>query len=217
MKTGPLIEIVGPPDCGKRLVGAQIARKLGGRFFSFPTLNVLSATGGALLSLLVNHPQELESNPEWWSHIYAANLFEMRGQLLDALNQGPVVVTNYIQGFKIWAEVAREEDKRTLWGYTTGLPAPNTVLHLWGDTWESPGNFKVHLSQSLQMRLRSAYQRSAVHQKFTLLWEEEKYRHLVLNKCVTAMCNHLKTKYPTLEINPFIQFAYTDFMKKRDQ
>lgn len=148
--------------------------------------------------------------------MYAANLFEMRGEVLQALKQGPVVVTNYTQSFKMWAEVAREEDKRTLWGYTTGLPAPNSVLHVWGDPWESPGNFKVDFSLGLMHRLRSAYQRSATNQKFTLLWGEEKYRHLVLNKCATAMCQYIKGRYENIEVNPFIQFAYTDFMKKKD-
>lgn len=192
----------------------MLARKLQGQFFSFPVLNPLSATGGALLSLLVHHPKELEKNPEWWAHMYCANLFESRPEVVEALKQGPVVVTNYTHSFRVWAQAVFEsEDIRHLLGYVRGLPKPHTVLSVWGEAWQSPNNFPVKFSQALSTRIRLAHQHSTRTKRFSLIWDEERYRHIILNKCIQSMAEIVCAQHPHVKINPFSQYTMHDFVK----
>ena len=125
-KENILIEILGQIDCGKKEIGDLVAKKLGATYLSFPLLfNLDSPTASILRNALIHSPRVLEANPQWWAHIYMAHLQEVKDKINAALEHGPVVVTNYVMAFRVWARAASFDIDTCYIGFTAGLLLDN--------------------------------------------------------------------------------------------
>ena len=146
-KENPIIEIMGPIDIGKTLIAQLVARRLNATLFAFPILDPYSMTGRGLLAALSQTPRGLESNPYWWSHIYAANMYEQKEKIKEALekHQPKIVVFSWMPYGKDYTDDFRATESVeeyiligetaggccgsdwNTWGYSGGDTAANEV------------------------------------------------------------------------------------------
>lgn len=127
--TNPLIEIAGPIDIGKTPIASLVAKRLNGAFISFPILTTTNVTGRSLLAALSTNTNALEASPNWWSHIYAANLYEQSLKISDYISRQPLVVTNYKVAFKLWMKNLGIDVS----SYVRDLPSPSLIYILGGN------------------------------------------------------------------------------------
>jgi hypothetical protein len=198
----PLIEIGGTIDCGKRAIAQLVARKFVAVHIEFPIFNPpYSASGTGLLEALTTRIQELERNPLWWCHMYAANLYESRDRLLSLLDRMPVVVTNYIHSFRIWAHAMNLDMTRFYHGYTIGLPAPNMFFCVQGQPWATPGNLPVKFSPQLKHKIDMGFRGTSLAcHKMLLTDDRDRFRHIILNKAAQSIALKIKSKYPDMQM-----------------
>ena len=173
----PIIEITGVPDCGKKLIARELAKRIGGYFILAPQLNADSFTGRALIHSLTHNARELESEPVWWCHIYAAHLLEIKHQIEHYRQYGPVVVTNYTEGFSIWA---RAMGLKKLPGFLKDLPVPQLIFGLYGRNIETPGNVKALFSGEFISKLyfHTAKRQSPKYHKIKMLHFQQDYESI---------------------------------------
>lgn len=123
------------------MITALVAQRMMGHCLNLPLLDFNSITGGALIHSISQHAADLEKNPHWWAHIYAANIHEQSSKLLTLAETGPVIVSNYYHSFRVWMRAAGLKD---LSGYFGPLPLPNHTFLLTGASYTTrnvEGNF----------------------------------------------------------------------------
>lgn len=157
----PLIEILAPIDCGKTPIAKLVARKLSGYYFSFPVLDPQSMTGRILLTSLVNNVEAIEAQPHWWSHIYAAHLYEQKEKLESLLEEGPVVVTNYTLAYRAWMNSLGLDMTTNLAAFTQNLPKVNLAIALNSYIQFPSTQPKFNFSFNLKNRISSSIQKLA--------------------------------------------------------
>lgn len=188
----PIIEILGPIDSGKKPVAQLVARRLVGTFRPFPVMNPTRPVGQALFNGILSHPEQLEAAPHWWAHLYAAELYEHQAELERLQAMGPVIVTNYLISFRIWARAAGIP---SLQGWTSGLPEPRVAYSLVGPAWPAPGNIPLKFSPELVERVNLAMVRPADKRVRKVEIDHEKMPHLFLNKAAAEITSDLHSRY----------------------
>lgn len=203
----PLIEITGYPDTGKRLIADLVAKKLKGVALNFPVFDVTSFTGRALIVAIRRQPEKLIENPHWWAHLYAANLYEKIKEIDQYRADLPLIVTNYVTAFKIWARAAIGKPDLNLKSFTLDLPEPNLVYSVLGDPWETPGNVPFNLSTELLLHIRAGMRTVGDKRvKIAVSKDELKYRHTQINDVASLIANDVSKKY-SLPINDSYEFT----------
>jgi hypothetical protein len=199
-KPYPLIEILGPIDIGKKKIASLIARRLLGVHFSFPTFSTKSSTSMALFERYTKDTVFLENNPQWWAHIYIANLYESLEVIKSSLEKMPVVVTNYVFSYKAWNSSLGVDMAHFLDGFTVDLPQPNIGYCLDGPTIESADNLDVNLSYYFKETYRKSILASRDKRIKHLKIAPSKFIHMACNRTAMAITDDLKQKY-NLPIN----------------
>lgn len=196
VRLNPIIEIMGPPDIGKKLISRLVAKKIFGLFVELPDLNPEFFAGQALLHWLRTAPRRLEENPEYWAHIYAANLYESKEKIESLRLKYPVVVTNYTQSHKAWMRCSGL-DTDYIKGFTYRLPRPNMVIVLGGEEVPHlPGNFKVNFSSEIYLKLRAYFTRKLLDRYCTSVEIPEKGKlHSKINAAAAIITKKYKDKY----------------------
>lgn len=210
-ETPPIIELVGPIDCGKRAIGELVASRIGGVFISLPVLNPLRPVGKALFTGLVQTPQALELQPGWWCHLYAAQLYEMTEEITKVLDSGrPVIVTNYLISFRIWAAALGID---SLKGWTKDLVEPRLAYGVVGEPCPTNGNVPHAFSEGfidrVNKRLRHPYDRRVIHLQIS---ETEQW-HTAINSVAEKITENLHLKYG-VEINKKHLYPKNHFPKR---
>jgi len=155
----PVIEILGDLDVGKCAVADAVARKLKGNCLKFPMFNApKSLTGLGLMTLLGQNTRMLEANPQWWSLIYAANMWENHQQVLEAKKFGPVVIVNWVTACRTYYKLLADIDSRATYALVRDLTPSDFRFVLRGEPFDFPGNFGVQFSSPFRRRLSKAMQ-----------------------------------------------------------
>jgi len=116
------------------MIASLVAQRLMGHNLSLPLLDFNSITGSALIHSISQHAQDLEKNPHWWAHIYAANIHEQAHKLSELVETGPVVTSNYYHSFRVWMRAAGMKD---LSGFFGPLPLPKHTFLLHGASYKT--------------------------------------------------------------------------------
>ena len=215
-KTFPLIEILGQVDVGKKEIADLVSRKLSGTVLSFPFLfNLDSPTARILRASLIHYPRKLEANPMWWAHIYAAHLYEYKKQIEIALEHGPVVVTNYVMSFRVWARAASIDIDSYFDGFTAGLPQPNCAFSIIGEKNEGYRNLDIDFSPSLILSIDRAMHflsDKRVLKKIDGIVKGQP-KTFSFNQSAEKICNILERKYK-LHVMNHIKFDPGSFPNK---
>lgn len=93
IQSNPVIEILGLPHCGKKLISKTVAHNLGFDYLYLPDFRQDSYTGRVLYKYL-GDPM-LDRNKAWWALLSAANFHENWHKI-----KGPIIVCNYKTAFK---------------------------------------------------------------------------------------------------------------------
>lgn len=197
-KTYPLIELLGELDSGKVQIGQALARKLKGQCLQFPMFNApRSLTGLGLMTLLGQNTELLESNPQWWCLMYAANLWENADKVRQALRYGPVVVINWTTAAKVYHRILTDADKRASYELIRGLPEPDFRFIILGERQDWPGNFDVSFTPLLTRRLNAGMRNfsRAPH----LRVEHAQNPLTAANKCAQEIADSILKKRPDLK------------------
>ena len=215
-KTYPLIEILGPMDCGKRVIGSLVSKRIFGTFIPFPVYSVNSMTGRALMYKLHTDPRALEENPEWWANMSLAHLQEFKIKIEVAREVGPVVVSNYLLAFRLWFRALDLEPRSGL----HSLPEPNIGFKLqnlslqFTDLALTATNFSLEFLTNLKKALYFAGDRRIVSVE-----DEDcksKFTYVEANRVSMRITEHLHKKYK-LEINPLQLYTSDSFIPKKDR
>lgn len=159
-KSHPLVEIVGVPDIGKKYLAQLVAKKLYGNYLPFPNLSPASFTGRILLYYLNRDYSEIYAKPEWWRHVYLANMYEQAVQIPELLKLGPVVVTNYTTSFMLYNRALKPVS--SFEGFFQSLPMPNVsiILETLEDIACQPEQLPLAKNWMLSNKILENYKRS---------------------------------------------------------
>lgn len=149
----PIVEIIGPVDCGKKAVAQLLARQLRGAYLSFPNLDLSSGSGRALFERIVTEPAWLEAHPDWWGHQSLCGMLERLDEIESHRAVRPLIVTNYLAAAGIWMRAAGGPPN--LQGWAGPLPQPDYVFALDGEAWANPGNVPAQYSPELLERVNA--------------------------------------------------------------
>lgn len=209
----PLIEIMGPIDVGKTVVAQLVARRLQATLLTFPILDPYTMTGRALLASLTNSPKGLESNSQWWFHIYAANLYEQQQKIKTALESGPVVVTNYIFAYRIWAKAMGLD----ISSFTVGLPDPDIAYLLSGNEVVPTDRPKFDFSPEFVSRIRRGIMHPADSRIYKVNLQEvhSKFYHMTINNAACTITDHVQEKFDCSVMEDAL-FTQDCFLRKKD-
>lgn len=116
-----LIEVTGSLGVGKGWIVESLAKTFGCPSLNFPTLDPNSLTSNALLRGY-QKPAALISNPQWWAHLAAANMYE---QLPLITGEPLVIMKNYVTGYRNWFSAVGVEHASS---FVSGLPRPNLIF-----------------------------------------------------------------------------------------
>lgn len=212
-KKFPLIEILGPIDVGKTFVAQLVARRLGAPFIPFPVLDPSTITGRGLLASLTTMARSLETYPQWWAHIYAANLYEQKTRIEAALMVGPVVVTNYTTAFKIWMNLLGV----SIQGYVTEMPMPNASFCLYGDPIVSTNRPKFDFSPEFCFRIKKSLGSLVPGTARRVLLTDfySSYTHCYINNIVVAITENLRERF-NCKVDSKELYSADCFLKKKD-
>ena len=190
----PIIEITGQLDVGKASIAEAVARGLKAPLFAFPVLDHQSFTGRALLWALAGKGELLEQAPQWWAHLYIANLLEKADEIYSASLQGPVIVTNYTTGFSIWMHAA---GIKSLGGFFASLPPPKIVYKLCGSTWITARNLHNGFSTPFILKIGHAMLNTADKKvvRINLLSTSPGRMHQRVNEASSKILEDLKRRY----------------------
>jgi hypothetical protein len=214
-KTFPLIEIIGPVDCGKTQLATLVARRLFGKFISFPSISPFSPTGRELLQRLTNNPRALEENYEWWAHMYCANLYEQKAVIASTLECMPVIITNYTKSFKYWMMASGWGNSATLTAFTTNLPTPNLYFSVDMEEWKRPNHPQIDFSTSLKSKISSNINSHIEQNIIKVKRSTQTKKYMELNELATFITRKADEKYD-LAINENQLYNINTFMKKKD-
>lgn len=197
----PLIELGGFVDVGKRHTACLVATRLMGHVLEFPIFNAMgSVPGTALLAAVSTRADELVENPQWWAHLYAANLYEHKPALMQRLAEAPCVVVNYTNSFRLWTKTStlRHNTHTSLEGFVDGLPKPDMFFLLKGKSWNPPGNTPQGFDDAFLQRLhfRMSCNRTAQHVQMDDY--ESKFRHVQINSAAEHIVRQVLRVYPHL-------------------
>jgi hypothetical protein len=213
----PVIEILGAIDIGKTYVAQLVARRLKGIHLSFPVLDVRTWTGGVLLASLSKRPRELENNPEWWAHVFAANLYEQKHKLIDLSQKMPVVVTNYTLAYRIWMKATGIDMSKFLKGFTVNLPQPTIGYVMIGNPLIPIDKPLFEFSTDFALRIKKGMNNPADKRvvRVNLQNVESKFHHVSVNNTAVAITRDIKERYK-LAIDETALYNADYFMKKKD-
>lgn len=198
----PMIEIMGLPGIGKTLIAQRLARALRGTSFSFPNLDPESPTGSPMLQILTTNPQFVLEYPEWWGHIYLANIYEKKPEIVEALSQGPVVAVNYIRSFTVWSRSSGFRPESGFSGFSSGLPITQTSFTLWGGNIRTPGDLPVEHPHELLERLRMGFKFSYKELTEHIRIPKDGLAFTCLPRVVERMARKIAKKYQLEYIRP---------------
>lgn len=207
----PLVEIMGPLDIGKTPVAYLVAKRLNATLITFPVLDPYSITGRALLSSLSQNSLVLEQNPNWWAHIYAANLYEHKEKIQSSLLKGPVVVTNYINSFNFWMKSLGLNISK----FTNDLPQVNSSYSLYGKEPLPTTRPKFNFSNNFKFnnfRMFSMFKNTNIT-KIIMDDFRNDYSHAFANNLSCAITESLEKKY-NLDIYNEL-YTIDSFVKKK--
>lgn len=209
----PLIEVLGPIDCGKRIIAPALASMLSGSWIELPSFS--TNTGRLLYSSLFASTSSVEAFPHWWAHIYGAHMLEHVDEIDSLRNKGPVIVTNYALAYKIWNSCL-DFPYSTYETMVRGIETPDIGYIINSNLTQD--NFKT-----IKMNLTPRFEHSV---KFCMLKggkdtiivdcnQTSDYYHVNLNNTVRTIAEHASKKYK-LPINYSVVFTADMFMKKKD-
>ncbi len=209
----PLIEIMGPLDIGKTPVAKLVARRLSSTSIPFPVLDPSSLTGRGLLTSLASVSKELESTPDWWAHIYAANLYEQVEKIEYALMLGPVVVTNYVMAYRIWMKALGVD----ISNFTRNIPEPSVAYLLKGDPIVPIARPKFQLSIELILKIQRLMNFSIDSRvrKVSLSDFQHKFTHIHVNNICMSITSDLKERFGCW-VDERELYTLDSFLKKKD-
>lgn len=187
-KPFPLIEIVGPIDCGKKTLATLVARRLSGTTFIFPVLDMSTPLGKALTSAIISHPIAAEGLPGWWCHLYAAALYEQSHFLTGLKGIKPLVTVNYVVAARLWAKAA---GLKNLKGWTYGLPEPDITYTLVGPKWQNPGNIPVNFSEEFKARVDRSLAHPTDKRALRIVVDPLRNTHDFFNTAADLVCEDL--------------------------
>lgn len=189
----PIIEISGAIDLGKTPIAQLIAKRIAATYISFPLLDPYSPTGRILLASLNNDPKKLEKNPNWWAHLYAANLYESKDKIAEAQARGPVVITNYTHAFKIWFNAFG----LNVQSYVNTLPATAVEYILTGHDQFPSLKPKFDFSLTTKESIKDSFLRSRMKKAVRVPLENFYHRaqHAYANNIACAITTNIKRKF----------------------
>jgi hypothetical protein len=200
----PLIELSGSLDCGKIPLGQALAYRLGGQFYNFPIFNAPSSiTGTGLLMALTTSVEALEANPEWWTHLYLANLWENHKLIKEALTYGPVVVCNWTVGARVYAQASCRMPKNQSKELVKGLTDPDIPIILQGDVYEHDANVPVKFTKKFQLNFQRELTDINWIKKIYLSYPDDVNRTLRLNRHLDAVVSYIRAVRPDIKDNNF--------------
>lgn len=190
----PVFEVFGAADVGKKLVAELVAKRLGGYCVHLPCLDLQSFTGRALLHAIAHQAPLLEREPHWWAHLYAANMHEQRGRIEALREHGPVVVVNYMWGFRTWMRAAGVE---SLDGFFGRLPEPLHGYSLVGHGWQTPGNLNLSFSATLLNKVQRASAMGPGKKTTVVKVQEGRPNELwrAMNRAAMDVCASIRERY----------------------
>lgn len=212
----PVIEILGCVDVGKTFIANLLARRILGTCITLPKFDPDSATGLALLKYLSEDPQHLERNPEWWAHIYAANIYEQKSKIVSALEAGPVIVTNYWMALRGWVSSTDANLETGLTGFSGGIPPPTIGYVVLGPRIERQFHiFSPKFSPSFMLRVNMYMSRMGDKRCVKIHMQDSPLTHIRINKAVDEICEDLKNKFK-INYDKTSNYTVNDFPKKKD-
>lgn len=210
----PLIEIMGSVDIGKSLVAKYLALRINAEFKSFPILDPKSPTGRILLFGLTKNIQLLEKNPEWWMHIYAANLYEQGAYLREALKKGPVIVTNYMYSYKAWMGSCGINSREFGKSFTASLPVPNIAYSIsTSEPLIEHTGLKIGFSEELKYNLKKnlSNPRNSKIVKVKVSEVSYSFPQVAVNKILISVSNDIKSRFKDVSLDEKILCTKKDF------
>ncbi len=216
-KEYPIIEIMGPMDVGKTYIAKLVARRINGMHVSFPVLDTSTMTGRALLSALSRSPRGLESSPEWWAHIYIANVYEQMNKLKEINSKMPLVITNYVLSYRIWMKATGVDMAHFLKGFTINLPQPNVAYSIIGENPVPQDRPTFDFSPEFVLRVQRGMSNPVDKRvnRVILSNTESKFVHVSVNSAACSITQDLKNRYK-LRINETALYTRDEFLKKGD-
>lgn len=212
-KPNPLIEIMGPIDIGKTSIAKLVAKRLQGTYIAFPVLDPFSITGRALLSSLTQNPRGLEVNSNWWAHIYSANLYENHYRIQEALELGPVIVTNYTSSFKFWMKTL----ELPVITYVDKLTQPDYMYILLGDEIVPTNRPKIDFSPEFILRINRHIANIKLPRfkriQFNDFYSPTMHNHV--NNIATAISSDINSIFKC-PVNEKELYTKDHFIKKKD-
>jgi hypothetical protein len=108
-----IIEITGPPDCGKSIISSVLAKRFNGVSFCFPFLHASAYSSKAIVELLNG---KFKGGVESQLALLNANLYEMSEFALDfsdVYKKDIIFFSNYLFAFKCWIKFLNSPSKYT--------------------------------------------------------------------------------------------------------
>jgi hypothetical protein len=222
VKKPVIIELLGPIDVGKKYIAQLVARRINGTFISFPKIfspdDFQNGVSPHLIKLLTSSPKQLERNPEWWAHLYIASIYEYKQTIEKAVLEGPVILTNYINSYRIWMKsIGLENFNQSFSGFTKNLPKPNIIYYVNGEAWKQPNtNLNINLSPEVVFKINSSlkFTCNTGARKVDLDWFDSKFTHAAINKTSKLITNDLKKNFK-LDVNELVLYTSENFLPKK--
>lgn len=193
----PIIEMMGPIDIGKTNVSMLVAKRLKGNFLSLPVLDPYTSTGRALLAALSNSPRALEKKPEWWAHIYIANVYEQADRIESLRMIGPVVINNYLLSYRSWMRATGMNMAVWLKGFTVNLTEPLAAYSVVGHDPLPTSGPKFDFSPEFILSIKRSMNLMADKRVTKVDMGEINYKaiHVTVNNTAIAITNDLRDRY----------------------
>jgi hypothetical protein len=203
----PIIEVCGPPDIGKGYIARLLAKRLGGVMVELPNISLSSFTGPLLFRLLSSNTETLEASPDWWAHVYAANVIETVDKIMEPVKASvPVVVTNYVTAVGAWAAAAGADEKVAA-SLRAVAPSPDFAFVVFGPSVGTPFGGKKSFTALLRAKIAAemASIPQTMRRRIDMDPSEPQWKRI--NLAVDEMCFVLSKKLG-MAYNPSLR--YTD-------
>jgi len=105
---GTIIELYGSINCGKKILGTYLAKKLRVPFFGLPNFSIYDLDF-EFFRLIKNRPDILLSNPDKWVSLYRSFLLQYHKKIQEKSKTSIVVTTNYLRSLKFYSQICEEQ------------------------------------------------------------------------------------------------------------